>query len=94
MTEKSEDQVVWVCPDCHFTTQNNKGICERYGKDHEIAAIQYIPHSQYLALKYDLAKAVEALEDMAIGYDENGVYFDCEFKKKAKEALGKIGGKV
>lgn len=97
MTEKSEDQVVYVCPDCHFTTQNNKEICERYGKDHEIVAVPFIPHSKYLAIKSDLALAVEALQNIHIhrgGILDEELFLKTEqFSRIAQEALGKIGEK-
>jgi len=87
MTEKSEDQVVYLCTECKLV---NCKVCTE-----EQA---YIPHSQYIALKSDLAVAVEALTSL-VGHTEATLQFPHKDKidlvmslDRAKEALGKIGG--
>ena len=69
MTEKSEDQVIWYCP------IHKKVDCE-IGFD----CIEYIPHSKYLALKSDLAKAVGALNamDKKLIEHQNSVVSSCD----------------
>jgi hypothetical protein len=108
MTEKSEDQVVWVCQKC-FTIYNsdmsdfdfhcaygdegiNDGCCVSTSKPN----IPYIPHSKYLALKSDLEKAVEALREIkecgSKTVPQTFPWYISRMIGIAKEALGKIGG--
>ena len=61
MTEKSEDQVVWVCTKCGERYDNagrakakTHSFC---GVECEGNLIQYISHSQYLTLKKNLEGA-------------------------------------
>lgn len=76
MTEKSEDQVVYLCTECKLV---NCRVCTE-----EQA---YILNSKYLALKSDLATAVEALENIHENYKHQSTGDLMNF---AKEALGKI----
>lgn len=78
MTEKSEDQVIWVCPECSTSfNPSNRCYCEP-------ELISYIPLSQLLALQWKLKEAVYALEKYErIRIEPYGFL--------AKEALGKIG---
>ena len=99
MTEKSEDQV-WVCCQYYKCWHTNSDGKQQRHYDHDDyicngTMIPYIPHSKYLALKSDLATAVEALEEI-INIDElctKGAYVIAPRPEEiAKEALGKIGG--
>ncbi len=107
MTEKSEDQVVWILSNWStgeklLQTNNypdvHKYMCEE-GKDKSIRCDKYIHDSKYLALKSDLAVAVEALEriedDLMPGdlYEGSTPYTEMFWaaQRLAKEALGKIG---
>lgn len=101
MTEKSEDQV-WVCQKTNscFPQYTAAHTCDSIYNSLNLCTgelIPYIPHSKYLALKYDLAVAVETLEVIA---SSDTWAVSCEPLKEfitmtrltAKEALGKIGG--
>ncbi len=101
MTEKSEDQVIWVVSNWStgeklLQTNNyqdvHKFMCEE-GKDKSIKGDRYIHDSKYLSIKSDLAVAVEALEEITES-DEDGEILYCprDMRLIAKEALGKIGG--
>lgn len=87
MTDKSEDQV-WICSMClsvykkdfNYQCHKCKGIL-----------IPYQPHSKYLALKSDLAVAVEALKQL--NKDCCCVLDHSWQKELTEEALGKIGEK-
>ena len=92
MTEKSEDQVVYVCE-----------LCESYASPLGCYCLEslpkptaFIPHSKYLALKADLGLAVEALKEIEshvnYAYEKNINMYGA-IKLAAKEALGKIGKK-
>lgn len=102
MTEKSEDQVVWACVKCgsymidEYRLEDKGGHWPMYTKSFicNKKLEPYYPHSKYVSLKSDLAKAVEALEVMMKRY--RYVWGECEHEpeyKQAKEALGKIGVK-
>lgn len=63
-----EDHVIWVCPNCLTTTTVENGYCIDIVEllpDQKLRCagipLPYIPHSQYLALKSDLAKAVGSI---------------------------------
>lgn len=102
MTEKSEDQV-WVCQKTNscFPQYTAAHTCDSIYNSLNLCTgelIPYIPHSKYLALKYDLAVAVEALTSL-VGHTEATLQFPHKDKidlvmslDRAKEALGKIGG--
>lgn len=105
MTEKSEDQVVciWVCSkykECGHESLEAKHQAHYNNDDYLCTGtmIQFIPHSKYLALKSDLATAVEALTSL-VGHTEATLQFPHKDKidlvmslDRAKAALGKIGG--
>ncbi len=104
MTEKSEDQVVWVdlkrgCvsydvydeEDVAYVPHSKYLILENNLKEARNRMLEY--HSKYLALKSDLAVAVEALEAIKLVAFENmegQTHLSREYEM-AKEALGKIG---
>jgi hypothetical protein len=90
MTEKSEDQVVWVCSAIeHVYRLPMEPLKDGCNSDN----IPYVPESKYLALKSDLAVAVEALEELEWKLELHVVYMDGKnLGLITKEALGKIGG--
>lgn len=61
MTEKSEDQVVWVCRACGERDDNAGKAKEKihsfFGVECTAQFIPYIPHSKYLALQKNLEGA-------------------------------------
>lgn len=108
MTEKSEDQVVWVYENskgCRFCGQklhaSKVNPCDPNNMPHKDLYTarfckEYVPHSKYLALKSDLAVAVEALTSL-VGHTEATLQFPHKDKidlvmslDRAKEALSKI----
>lgn len=107
MTEKSEDQVVWVCGQCKADYANSEPRFRLVPVDLEIIQcphcfhdvnIKYKSfHSKYQALKSDLEKAVEALENI-IKHQKSVAIFRGSTDQMsptvriAKEALGKIRG--
>ncbi len=107
MTEKSEYQVIWACVKCgsymidEYRLEDKGGHWPMYTKsficDQELKP--YFSESQYLALKSDLAVAVEGLKDVVEIWEN-----DCKgsgpdtmtgewLYNKAKEALERIGVK-
>lgn len=92
MTEKSEDQVIYYCNYCSGVNQKcTHSACTGNFEP-------YIPHSQYLALKSDLAVAVVALENIIkhqkmVGSFNGSLEEMSTTIRIAKEALGKIGEK-
>lgn len=88
MTEKSEDQVIWVCIQHQRITDSLEDqLCEKI--DYPKA---YVPLSKYLALKSDLAVAVEALKSIFGDGSYTNYAAGDMFREIAQEALGKIGG--
>lgn len=96
MTDKSEDQVIYVCS-CERNPTRIATIYEICSRCKQ-PITAYIPHSQYLALKSDLATAVEALQNIHIhrgGILDEELFLKTEqFSRIAQEALGKIGGVI
>jgi hypothetical protein len=89
MTEKSEDQVIWV-----WFNEDESNV---FTVDPENPAVKpYIPHSKYLALQSDLALAVEALREIkecgSKTVPQTFPWYISRMIGIAKEALGKIGG--
>lgn len=98
MTEKSEDQVAWICHECGYSWKENPANTPgkthtrlKYFPDCEVEAKQVIYIEAYLALKSDLALAVEALKQL--NKDCCCVLDHSWQKELTEEALGKIGEK-
>lgn len=100
MTEKSEDQV-WVCQKTNscFPQYTAAHTCDSIYNSLNLCTgelIPYIPHSKYLALKSDLALAVEALREIkecgSKTVPQTFPWYISRMIGIAKEALGKIGG--
>lgn len=105
MTEKSEDQVVWVCHKCGYCWKENPANTPgkthtrfKYFPDCEVEAKEVIYIEAYLSLQSNLANAVEALKESKrlLEWAVDGVIFNSTvstyaFQDKCKEALDKIG---
>lgn len=103
MTEKSEDQVVFICLKCNHVDSDlekfHQNMSDSAYHPWECDGVPFsvVPHSKYLALQSDLALAVEALREIkecgSKTVPQTFPWYISRMIGIAKEALGKIGEK-
>jgi len=86
--------VIWVCSDCKrvegFDYQEKNGKRITHPKPGSFVYKEcWGETTAYIPLSH-LDVLVEALEEIAIGFDENGEFFDGDYKEIAKKALEKV----